>query len=124
VPYIGLVASRRRGAAVLAELDLADDDRSRIHTPAGLDIGARTPGEVALSILAEIVAMRPRREGNVAATVTAAAAATTAIDPVCGMAVAVVDGSLHVDHGGVRYWFCGSGCQGAFSAAPGAFVGS
>ncbi len=55
IPYIGLVASRRRGAAVLESLAVDDDSRKRVRTPAGLDIGARTPPEVALSILAEIV---------------------------------------------------------------------
>ena len=58
VSYVGLVASRRRGQAVVAELDVSDDERARVHTPAGLDIGARTPEEIALSILAEIVATR------------------------------------------------------------------
>jgi xanthine dehydrogenase accessory factor len=58
VGYVGLVASRRRGEAVVAELGVGDDDRARVHTPAGLDIGARTPEEIALSILAEIVAAR------------------------------------------------------------------
>jgi xanthine dehydrogenase accessory factor len=58
VGYVGLVASRRRGDAVVAELEVSDDDRARVHTPAGLDIGARTPEEIALSILAEIVATR------------------------------------------------------------------
>ena len=56
VPYVGLVASRTRGAAVIEALEA--EDRERIHTPAGLDIGARTPEEIALSILAEIVATR------------------------------------------------------------------
>ena len=55
VPYVGLVACRRRGAAVLESLAVDDDSRKRVRTPAGLDIGARTPPEVALSILAEIV---------------------------------------------------------------------
>jgi xanthine dehydrogenase accessory factor len=58
VPYVGLVASRRRGAAVVESLEVAGAER--IHTPAGLDIGARTPEEVALSILAEIVQSRRR----------------------------------------------------------------
>ncbi|HEX5618200.1 MAG TPA: XdhC family protein [Solirubrobacteraceae bacterium] len=58
VSYVGLVASRRRGQAVVAELEVSDDDKARVHTPAGLDIGARTPEEIALSILAEIVASR------------------------------------------------------------------
>ena len=63
VSYVGLVASRRRGAAVVDELrsgELGEDELARLHTPAGLDIGAREPEEVALSILAEIVAVRRR----------------------------------------------------------------
>jgi xanthine dehydrogenase accessory factor len=58
VPYVALVASRKRGEAVVADLDVSDADRGRVHTPAGLDIGARTAAEIALSILAEIVASR------------------------------------------------------------------
>jgi xanthine dehydrogenase accessory factor len=60
VPYVGLVASRRRGAQVVAALGVSSRDRDRLHTPAGLDIGARTPGEIALSIFAEIIAERQR----------------------------------------------------------------
>jgi xanthine dehydrogenase accessory factor len=116
VPYIGLVASRRRGAAVVAALDHA----AGIHTPAGLDIGARTPDEVALSILAEIVSLRPRQGGEKVAVAPAGAA--IAIDPVCGMAVAVVEASLNVEHAGRRWWFCGSGCRQAFVADPSAFA--
>ena len=55
VGFIGLVASTRRGSAVLDELGLDDDERARVHTPVGLDIGARTPEEIALSIVAEVV---------------------------------------------------------------------
>jgi xanthine dehydrogenase accessory factor len=61
VPYVGLVASRKRGKAVVDSLEVSDDDRARVHTPAGLDIGARTPEEIALSILAEIVSTRRAR---------------------------------------------------------------
>ena len=59
VPYIGLVASKVRGAAVLEALALPPDQRTRVRTPAGLAIGARSPAESALAILAEIVATRP-----------------------------------------------------------------
>ncbi|MEV0612635.1 XdhC family protein [Nonomuraea sp. NPDC050404] len=54
VPYIGLIASRKRGAAVLARIKGGE----RVHVPAGLDIGARTPGEVAVSVYAEIIKLR------------------------------------------------------------------
>jgi xanthine dehydrogenase accessory factor len=64
VSYIGLVASRARGEGVVAGLGLNGAEAARIHTPAGLDIGAGTPEEVALAILAEVVATRPRVPGQ------------------------------------------------------------
>jgi xanthine dehydrogenase accessory factor len=120
VPYIGLVASRRRGEAVMEALDLTESQRALIRSPAGLDIGARTPGEVALSILAEIVSIRPRPRVDQAekGASPSPAAPRSAVDPVCGMPVAAVDAALHVDHDGMRYWFCGSGCLQAFTADP------
>lgn len=51
VPYIGLIASRKRGAAVLAGIAGGE----RVSVPAGLDIGARTPGEIAVSVYAELI---------------------------------------------------------------------
>jgi xanthine dehydrogenase accessory factor len=123
VPYIGLVASRKRGEAVLAGLSATEADAGRVHTPAGLDIGARTPEEVAVSILAEIVAERRRPSGRpVEARATTASDSETAIDPVCGMSVAAVDASLHLDHEGIRYWFCGTGCLRAFGADPASYL--
>lgn len=59
VPYVGLVASAERGRAVVDTLAVSDELKAQVHTPAGLDLGARTSEEVALSILAEIVASRP-----------------------------------------------------------------
>ena len=64
VPYIGLVASRARGEGVVRDLGLEAAETACIHTPAGLDIGAGTPEEVALAILAEFVDSRPRVPGQ------------------------------------------------------------
>jgi len=121
VPYIGLVASPRRGTGVLDALGLPPEQRARVRTPAGIDIGARTPGEVAVSVLAEIVSVRPRRERAMAPP-AAGAGAATATDPVCGMTVACVPASLSVEVDGRRWWFCGTGCRDAFVADPGAFA--
>jgi len=126
VGYIGLVASRRRGDSVLTALDLAEDEKVRVRTPAGLDIGARTPEEVALSILAEIVATRPRLLSAPSPPETeeaGAGAVSSAVDPVCGMTVAAVDATLQFEVDGRRFFFCGSGCRNAFAADPGMFVG-
>lgn len=120
VAYVGLVASPKRAAAVIESLDLCSSHTARIHAPAGLDIGARTPAEIALSIMSEIVSLRPRPSGR--SLPDRSEASTTATDPVCGMSVATVDASLHLDHGGRRSWFCGSGCLRAFAADPDAYV--
>jgi xanthine dehydrogenase accessory factor len=118
VAYVGLVASRKRGEAVLASLDLCSSMTSRVRTPAGLDLGARTPEEVALTILAEILASRPQPTGR---PVVSEAAVEHALDPVCGMTVAAVESSLHLDHEGRRVWFCGTGCLRAFASDPAAY---
>ena len=124
IPYIGLVASRRRGAAVLGGLGLDADERARVHTPAGLDIGAQSPGEVALSILAEIVAVtaaaRPfeitARSGEGGAA--GSRAPEEAIDPVCGMTVAITESAIHVETQEGKVYFCCPSCRDAFAADP------
>jgi xanthine dehydrogenase accessory factor len=68
-PYVGLLGSRSRTTLLLADLRKAgalapDADPSRLSTPAGLDIGAETPGEVALAIVAEIHAVFAGRPGG------------------------------------------------------------
>jgi xanthine dehydrogenase accessory factor len=102
VPYVGLVASPRRGAAVVASLDVPEALRAQVHTPAGLDIGARGPAEIAVSILAEIVSERTSHPP----------VAMTAIDPVCGMEVAVSDATPHIGD----VYFCCEGCRSAYAA--------
>lgn len=123
-PYVGLVASRKRGEAVVATLDVCGSMKALVRTPAGLDLGARTAPEIALSILAEIVASRPRPSGRSVNSETdqLSATATTGVDPVCQMTVAAVESSLHLDHEETRYWFCGSGCLRAFAGDPNAYL--
>jgi xanthine dehydrogenase accessory factor len=111
VNFIGLVASVVRGAAVIESLDLNDDERRVVKSPVGVDIGARTAEEIALSILAEVV-RAVRVDGLVAPkTSDSVARPATAIDPVCGMTVTIVDDTAHLAHDGADYWFCNPGCR-------------
>jgi xanthine dehydrogenase accessory factor len=122
VPYVALVASRRRGPVVLASLEVDERLRSRVHTPAGLDIGARTAPEVALSILAEIVAVVHEFPSHRDDTLGPASELTEVVrDPVCGMMVAPVDASHHVETPTGVVYFCGTGCRNAYLDNPSAY---
>jgi xanthine dehydrogenase accessory factor len=125
VPYVGLVASRIRGASVLTLLEVPDDQRARVHSPAGLDIGGRTAAEIALSVLAEIVQERRTAERHAAPAAVASSSMSgpaTAIDPVCGMTVAAVDASPHAEVDGGTYWFCAPGCRRSFLKDPASYA--
>jgi xanthine dehydrogenase accessory factor len=128
VPYVGLVASRKRGASVRALLEERGvPSLAAMRTPAGLDLGARTPQEVALSILAEIVQILP--SGTALATLPAASAIAgtdtpvtappaAGIDPVCGMSVDVATARHTAEVDGVIYYFCCAACRGRFVKQP------
>jgi xanthine dehydrogenase accessory factor len=124
--FVGLVASRRRGEAVLGYLADRGVDRAhleRVHCPVGLDLGPTSHREIAVSVIAEIVQLRASgRLMPEAADVPAARATAQSIDPVCGMTVTVDRSSHPVDVDGVTYYFCGVGCRDAFARDPGGFV--
>ena len=112
--YVALVSSRRRGDELIRALDDAGvptEVSRRLRYPAGLDIHARTEEEIALSVLAEIVATR-------AVAAASASAPEEAVDPICGMTVAVTADALRADHDGRTYYFCGRSCVRRFLADP------
>jgi xanthine dehydrogenase accessory factor len=122
VPYVGLVASRTRGATVKALLEEQGvPGVTTLRNPAGLDLGARTAPEVALSILAEIVQARSSQSRVEPASTSApvvSAAPSIAIDPVCHMQVDVLTARHTADLDGVTYYFCCAGCKARFLKQP------
>ena len=114
--YVALVASDRRAKTVLA--GVAEEDRARVHAPAGLDLGDLPHIEIAVAILAQIVADKARSQP----VVTARPEPETAIDAVCGMTVEIATAADRYEHEGVTYWFCATGCRRRFERDPAAFV--
>jgi xanthine dehydrogenase accessory factor len=116
VPYVALVASRTRGATVKALLEEQGvPDVARLRNPAGLDLGARTAPEVALSILAEMVQIHA---AGTAAPGIPVSAPAMAIDPVCHMEVEIAAARHTADLDGVSYYFCCAGCKSRFLKQP------
>jgi xanthine dehydrogenase accessory factor len=147
VRYVGLVASHKRGAAVLQDLredGVPDGLLELVDIPAGINIGAREPGEIAVSILAKIVSVRreeridvPKPKGGLAITRAGgrarekapahakaparakapnSEAPVIAVDPICGMTVAAVPGTPSVEHDGETIYFCCEGCKAKYEA--------
>jgi xanthine dehydrogenase accessory factor len=140
--YVGLVASPTRAAVVrefLADEEVPPERLAALRAPCGLDIGAETPEEIALSVLAELVEVRRGRAEFVAApgpaTVAgeeiglpsgslapAAADDIVLLDPVCGMTVDRDEARHLAEHAGLVYAFCSLGCRTRFVKDPSAFV--
>jgi len=112
--YIGLVASRRRGEQVRDSLEaagLSAEELARVVTPAGVDLGPCTQEEIGLAVLADIVAHKNRLQEESSGGICAPA---EAVDPVCGMTVAVTATALSAEHAGTTHYFCGPGCRDTF----------
>ncbi len=142
VAYVGLVASPTRAAVVrtwLLDEGIEPDRVFAMRAPAGMDLGAETAAEVAVSILAELVQVRRGRASFVAAPGPATLAGTppaepsithgpaddiVLLDPVCGMTVDRAGARHLAEHGGVVYAFCSIGCRSSFVREPTAYVGA
>lgn len=129
--WLGVVASRRRFEEVRATVEGAGAEPAAvagIANPAGLDIGARSAEEIAVSILAQIVrdarAAAPEAAGETGDATPSApggpAAEAGEVDVVCGMRVIPGPGTPRAEYEGRTYWFCCGHCREAFASDPAA----
>lgn len=123
--YLGVVASARRFAQMRETLlarGVAAEALDRIHSPAGLKIGARTPEEIALSILAQVVEQQRSETARPAATGPDLDQEETrplwALDPICSMRVTIATARHTAEHAGRTWYFCCGGCRERFLAEP------
>jgi len=118
--YVALVASAKRAGVVLAALreqGVAEEELARVRSPAGLDLGPCTQEEIAVAVLAELVAWRHARTQE-------APPPAEAVDPVCGMTVSVERAAATAEHGGTTYYFCCAHCRASFLEAPARYLAS
>jgi xanthine dehydrogenase accessory factor len=124
--YLGVVASRKRFAEMretLAARGVPTAALDAIRSPAGLDLGARRPEELALSILAEVVKLRAARDAErAAAAAPPPAEEEEAEDPVCHMTVTVATARHVAEHAGRRHYFCNPRCREKFLAQPARYL--
>ena len=134
-PYVTLIASKKRASAILQylnEANLTQEQIARLKYPAGLDFGAVTPEEIALSILAEIIQRRrqlPISNSLISLSSNAAESPipnnqlpAEALDPVCGMTVEIASAHFSSEYNGKTYYFCAAGCKRSFDKEPGKYV--
>jgi xanthine dehydrogenase accessory factor len=125
--YVGLVASRKRGATVKESLEQSGiTGTDVVRVPAGLDLGARTAPEVAIAILAEIVQSRPDQAFDAGSRDQQAAPAmqTKALDPVCHMDVEIATAKHSAEVDGTTYYFCCARCRSSFVKEPARYLAS
>ncbi len=111
-PYVGLVASARRAVTVVDQLRADGHDEetlARLRAPAGLDLGSLGNAEIAVAILADLVAREAR--GELDLRHPGPAERPTAVDPICGMTVHPDEARYHSLRHGIDHWFCSSGCK-------------
>ncbi|MEJ2644390.1 MAG: XdhC family protein [Gammaproteobacteria bacterium] len=135
-PFIAFIASARKAAKLREYLTERGHDPSRvaaIESPAGVEIGAVTEEEIALSVLARLVQVRrsgivepvaaPNAEAAAPAPAESPAEALgESVDPVCGMTVDIATADYHSEYGGRAWYFCCGHCQHAFDKDPQRYV--
>jgi xanthine dehydrogenase accessory factor len=112
--YVGLIAADKRASAtfeLLRRRDISDDQLARVRAPAGLDLGRVDNPEIAVAVLAELVA---RRAAGTWGGHRPEAARVEHRDPVCGMTVDPASSRYHATRAGTEHWFCSPGCLDEF----------
>lgn len=122
--YVAFVASKTKAAKVMEFLKsrgVSQEKISRVRAPAGLDIGATSPEEIAVSILAEIVQMRAhaaKGAAKPASSLTLNVISSEAKDPICGMMVEKSKAKHNTEFRGKTFYFCCAGCKQKFEQSP------
>ncbi len=119
--YVAFVASKVKAAKVLEYLrgqGVADARLSQVRSPAGLDIRAASPEEIAVSILAEIIQAQGTKAAALKAKAVSSVLSQETKDPICGMSVDVASAKYKSEFHGNSFYFCCAGCKQKFDKQP------
>jgi xanthine dehydrogenase accessory factor len=117
--YVAFVASRTKAEKVidyLRQRSVAEEKLKQVRAPAGLNIGAASPQEIAVSILAEIIQVRA--EALTRSATKQPAGTREARDPVCGMSVESGSARHRSEYLNKSFYFCCAGCKQTFDKDP------
>jgi xanthine dehydrogenase accessory factor len=131
--YLGLVASKEKAKSLFQYIrgkGTPDEDIARVKCPAGLELGAESLPEIALSVMAEITRLRRvvseqslepvkrSKDASLLVMQKTAESPTDSIDPVCGMTVATVNAIYKTIFEEKTVYFCSLRCKVAFERTP------
>jgi len=119
--YVAFVASRAKAAKVLRHLGergIKPAKLSRIKSPAGLSIGAGSPEEIAVSILAEIVQLTRAKTVTRETPARLPTVTSETRDPICGMTVDMGNAKHKSEYEGKTFFFCCASCKQKFEKQP------
>jgi len=119
--YVTFVASKAKAAKVLQSLTqrgISAERLNHVRAPAGLNIHAVSPEEIALSILAEIVQLSRSQDIQQTSTAAASGEQEEAKDPICGMTVDIRTAKYKSEYDGKAFYFCCGGCKQTFDKQP------
>jgi len=123
--YVAFVASKVKAAKVLeylGERGVGAERLKQVKAPAGMDIGASSPEEIAVSILAQIVQLNRAKPVEREKSAIPAMEQQQAKDPICGMTVNVSAAKYKSQYDGKDFYFCCAGCKQKFDKQPDLFV--
>jgi xanthine dehydrogenase accessory factor len=119
--YVSFVSSMRKANSIynsLKKQGIKVEELMRVKTPAGLNINAKLPEEVAISILAEIISKLREEKNQSAQPESQLNMAEYFINPVCNIPVQKSTAKHVINRKGVDYYFCCDGCRDTFVAQP------
>lgn len=121
VGYVAFVSSVRKANSIynsLKKQGVSVTDLARVKTPAGLDISAKLPGEVAISILAEIISVLRKEDKKIQSATSQLNLDEYFINPVCNIPIHKATAKHVIKHKSVDYFFCCDGCKDSFVKEP------